>query len=239
MHLTWLLVLAHVVGDFVLQTDWVFRQKVTRRWGVLLHVGICVGAMVAALLPFFHDGTVVGLVVVLAGWHLLLDWGKGSLRSRWGRETIALFVGDQVLHVTGIVGAVWLYCKLGGSPLPAEKLQRLLIGPETALVVTAVLVASFAAAPLIYQLQQCGRSGQSRGPIPFPSFRARVPGYVERALGTPGVYWGGLATTFLLAIGLRWVGAGAVRKRAATIEAFVGIMLCLVMGIGARLLTSR
>ncbi|MDZ7271066.1 MAG: DUF3307 domain-containing protein [candidate division KSB1 bacterium] len=239
MHLLWLIALAHVVGDFVLQTDRVFRLKVTSAWGVLLHVGICGITMVAVLLPFVPDARIWTVIAGVTAWHLLLDWSKGVLRKRWGKETIGLFLGDQALHIVGIIGAVLVCCRFAGPPTPADSLRWLLIPLPAVIVTTAVLVASFAAAPLIYYLQQLPGGRRREDPAPFPAYLVRVPGYVERALGTVGAYVGEWGMIALVAIVGRWVWRRGLHDSAATVEALAGIVFCLVMGVGARLLVGR
>lgn len=238
MHCIWLLLLAHVVGDFVLQTDRVFSYKLARRRGVLLHVGICALAMVAVLLPFLGQWRPWVLIIVLTAWHLLLDWLKGELRRRSGSETLWMFLGDQALHVVGIVAAVVAFCGRSSLPAPLPALKVLVIPLDAAIVATALVTASFASAPLIYYVQELARPGKQGERAPFPAYWARLPGYLERAVGSAGVYWGGLGLIALLAIVVRWVLRSREWSVPATIEALVGIVVCLVSGVGARLLTS-
>ncbi|MCR4438597.1 MAG: DUF3307 domain-containing protein [bacterium] len=238
MHCIWLLLLAHVVGDFVLQTDRVFSYKLTRRWGVLLHVGICAVAMVAVLLPFLGHWRPWALIILLTAWHLLLDWFKGELRRRRGLETLWMFLGDQTLHIVGIVAAVVALCGTRFSPTPLPALKALLIHTDVAIVATALLTASFASAPLIYYLQELARPGKQEERAPFPAYWARLPGYVERTVASAGAYCGGLGLIALLAIVVRWFLRSGERNVPATIEAVVGMVVCLVSGVWARVLTS-
>ncbi len=238
MHLFWLLLLAHVVGDFVLQTDRVFSYKMARRWGVCLHVGLCALAMAAVLFPFAHQAWAWVLLVVLSAWHLLLDWAKGELRRRSGLETLSMFLADQALHVAGIAVAVALCCGFHAAPTPMPPLRQLMIPLDSAVVATALLVAAFATAPLIYYLQMVVSGKQGKERAPFPTYRARVPGYVERALASAGAYVGGIGMVALLVILGRWVVRRRQQHVPATVEAVVGFVACLVSGVGARLLTG-
>jgi hypothetical protein len=237
MHLIWLLLLAHVVGDIVLQTDRVFSYKLSHRWGVFLHVGICALAMVAVLFPLAQHWRVWVLLLVVSAWHLLLDWGKGELRRRRGIETLGMFLGDQALHVAGIVGAVGLCCGFTAAPVALPALRAAMVPLDVAIVATALLAATFATAPLVYYLQVLERSGRAGERAPFPTYAERVPGYVERALGSAGAYLGGLGMVALLVLVGRWAWRRRQHNVPATIEAVVGLVACVVSGVGARLLT--
>lgn len=92
------LLFAHVLADFVLQTDWIHRNK--RHFGVmLLHSAFVLVASMAAL------GQVAALpVLALAAAHLAIDCAKtyGNFKG------VVAFLADQALHLLVII-AVALY----------------------------------------------------------------------------------------------------------------------------------
>ncbi len=97
------LILAHAIGDFPLQTNMIFHYKVSRPWGVVLHVsiiGICSAAM---LLPYLHDGRVVGLLAVFLLTHLFQDKLKIEKQRDESRNNMWSFLSDQFLHMFFIV----------------------------------------------------------------------------------------------------------------------------------------
>lgn len=103
----WLFVAGHLVGDFLLQTDWIAANK--WRPGVLfLHVGIVAAAHLVVLVPFLGFG--VGVAVgFLAAAHLAIDFVKVRvMRGERGPGSLPLFVGDQAVHLAAIVVAVHL-----------------------------------------------------------------------------------------------------------------------------------
>jgi len=58
--------MAHVVGDFVLQSDWMARQKTSRTVPALAHAGVYV-------LPFLFLTTNPLTLAVIGGTHFLID----------------------------------------------------------------------------------------------------------------------------------------------------------------------
>ena len=120
------LILAHLIADFPLQTNAVFRLK-NRHWvGVLLHAAIHV--MVTGLLlqnPLGHWP----MLVSLGGIHFITDWLK--LRMKFKRRSLG-FVLDQAAHglalyllatwpveTTGILPAVYLHPAVAYALIPA------------------------------------------------------------------------------------------------------------------------
>lgn len=99
------LILAHLVGDFVLQTRWMVVRKRTPA-GLAIHIGL------------------VGLTMVLAAWdrlgvwwpwllailvvHGATDWAKVRLEPRLRVPPILPFLVDQMVHVLTIAAVVAL-----------------------------------------------------------------------------------------------------------------------------------
>lgn len=97
-----LLALGHVLGDFVLQTDWLAARK-HRPGPLLLHGGIVLVAHAVAFVPLLTRATALLVGVVGAG-HLLIDAVTARLRHRLGASA-RLFLGDQLAHLAVVLGA--------------------------------------------------------------------------------------------------------------------------------------
>lgn len=95
-----LLLLGHVLGDFVFQTDEIATNK--HRFGPLLsHSGIVIVVHVVAFVPLLTAQT--ALIVVLVGvFHFLVDAVSARLRHR-GVTSARLFLGDQMAHLIVIL----------------------------------------------------------------------------------------------------------------------------------------
>jgi hypothetical protein len=87
------LLAAHLVADFVLQTDWVISKK-RRWWGMALHIG---GVAAMTFLAIGRlDPVVLALIV---GSHLVMDLVKTFLM----KDEIWPFLIDQAVHLVAIV----------------------------------------------------------------------------------------------------------------------------------------
>ncbi|MEZ4591970.1 MAG: DUF3307 domain-containing protein [Chloroflexota bacterium] len=96
-----ILLLAHLLADFPLQTNRIFRLKVTSNAGLALHVLIHL-AMAALLLR--QPAQQLDLLLALGVAHFVTDWVKVRFPSepQWPG-----FVLDQLAHLTAIGGLAW------------------------------------------------------------------------------------------------------------------------------------
>jgi hypothetical protein len=164
------LVLAHLVADFLLQTDRMVSDKTStgsRAWRGLLAHGAIVGL---CLLPFAaaFGARGVALAIVITGAHVLID--RWKVRATRHAEAVALadahrrhadteprvglgpawtpvpgtlFVVDQFLHVT-VSAVAWLVLLAFVTPIPefGNLVERLLgaVDPSTFHVATMTFV---------------------------------------------------------------------------------------------------
>ncbi|MFC2149443.1 DUF3307 domain-containing protein [Candidatus Auribacterota bacterium] len=95
------LILAHLIADFPLQTDNIYRLKIKGHLGLFLHSLIIFFVSLLFVLPLLKLPVVWILLILIMATHYLIDWLKVryskqlKLRSVfWG------FILDQVLHVS-------------------------------------------------------------------------------------------------------------------------------------------
>jgi hypothetical protein len=106
--------LAHLLTDFVFQTDRLVSKKHRGEWrGYVVHGAthyIAVLAVVAIADPHRFVTSYFQLIAVsLSIVHLLLDWAKLSLiKSRLMPDNVLAFVLDQIIHLATVIGAVLL-----------------------------------------------------------------------------------------------------------------------------------
>ena len=100
MAVFWMLVLAHLMGDYPLQTDWLVSVKRTW-WGLSLHVGIhllillvLAGRGLPILWPY---------LVVLAAIHYAIDFFKNWLSRTRPQWVNGPYIFDQFLHLLSLV----------------------------------------------------------------------------------------------------------------------------------------
>lgn len=98
------LLLAHFIGDFMLQPSHWVDDKLEKKWKskyLYWHIGVHL-LVLLMLLQFQH----IGIVSIIIVTHYLIDLGKLSFTNeknyRW------LFVVDQILHLLVITGVVYL-----------------------------------------------------------------------------------------------------------------------------------
>jgi Protein of unknown function (DUF3307) len=138
--------LAHLLTDFVFQTDRLVSKKHRGEWrGYLIHGAthyIAVLATVAIADPhrfltlYFQ---VIALSLSLV--HLVVDWAKLSLtKSRRIPDNAVAFVLDQIIHLAFVIGAVLL---LVHPPLETFRFWLMRIGllRETILLVLVIYVS--------------------------------------------------------------------------------------------------
>ncbi len=212
MNLFWLLTLAHLIGDFPLQTDAVYYYKTTYKWGVFLHVSI-VGIMnVLFTLPYLRFPAFWVVLLLLFVSHIFYDSGKIWVTKNVLRDNVYLFLFDQFLHFFTIwlltVGFLAIYPKA-----PYSFAWPFFSNTTLIIQLSGFVLATFALAPLIFSIRvyvNKRKPKQEREDLVFPSFSERLPGYVERFFLTlfsflGGWFWLG---AFLL-LGLRvWAQGG-------------------------------
>lgn len=118
---------AHMVGDYVIQSDWMAQEKTKRWWPAVAH-GVSYG------LPFVLVTQSVAALVVIVGTHILIDHWRLARHVVWFKNQLApfafrpphtstgygpdsppwmagwlLIIADNVIHMAINVGAVvWL-----------------------------------------------------------------------------------------------------------------------------------
>ena len=126
------LILAHFIGDFVLQPGHWVEEKLQNKWKskyLYWHIGVHLLTLLL-ILQFQHLGAVAIIVIS----HFIIDMGKLSLTNeknyRW------LFVVDQILHLLVIVAMIyWI------SPFEID--FSILFGEKTLLLITFLVFVTY------------------------------------------------------------------------------------------------
>ncbi|KQC31146.1 DUF3307 domain-containing protein [Flagellimonas eckloniae] len=126
------LILAHFIGDFVLQPGHWVDDKLEKKWKskyLYWHIGVHLIALLV-LLQFQHFGLIAIIIVT----HYLIDLGKLAFSTkknyRW------LFVVDQILHLSVIVAIVyWI--------TPFELDFQNIFGQENLLLITFLVFVTY------------------------------------------------------------------------------------------------
>lgn len=234
----WSLLLAHVIADFPLQTDGIYRIKTKYAWGVLPHVLICSMMNILALLPYLNNVNAWFAVLGLGAVHIILDRTKIRVTERIARDNFFQFFLDQLLHVISIwIIAVWLSQAIDRN---AYTITGIFANRELVIQLTAYIFATFAGVPIIFYALKFWFLEVLKldYAIKYPHFLQRVPGYFERFLATLGIVWGGwwfvlTGAAFLPRLVLKWKDAD---RSVIYLSAAVGFLVSILSGLAVRLL---
>ncbi len=199
MNFFYLLLLAHVVGDFPLQNDAIFRLKQKSMMGVVGHVAVFAAVALIILSPFLAQPVVWAAVLLLSVVHLLLDRLKVKMTRRPAGDRFRFFLADQALHIFFIgLAAYWLSQTVTDAAMPGLYANRRLL-----ISANALIVAGFAGSVLLFYAEKLviHKKGD-KGLAIFPNQRQRWPGIISRTIASAGAIAGGWYTFLLLIIPL-------------------------------------
>ncbi|MFD1770026.1 DUF3307 domain-containing protein [Sphingobacterium suaedae] len=126
------LLLAHCLGDFVLQPkSWVNKRKEHIAY-LFLHIAVHTGLLLLFFLPDLSKYWQT--VVFIACSHLVIDSLKIYIEKRWTNKPFRAFIVDQLLHV-GVLLAVVLYA----YGIPPEWLTYLWSAPSLLYALSFIL----------------------------------------------------------------------------------------------------
>jgi len=216
------LLVAHLLSDFVLQTD---RFADAKRRGLasgalLLHGAVTAACVAAVLLPLVPAGAALATGLLLGGVHLGIDAGKIALELRLWRERGTPLAGhllDQALHVASLaLAARWLSGLAGSGLLPRSPAVVRGIG-----LALGLLAVTWGAGAFAFQVRRAlGLAGRARKADPardphWPTAARRVATLLRAASFVAGFLgaWPAIAAAAALA----WLLA---RRRAARDPAF-------------------
>ena len=184
--------MAHVIGDFPLQTDTIYRLKKLSFLGVIPHVLICTAANIIILFPYWSSKYVWWAILLLGLIHALLDKTKLFISSRMAGDTLTNFMVDQLLHIL----TIWLvsYWLLHGAQLQSIIAAEQVYNRYAVISTIALLYAGYGGIPVLYYLNRFWASRLKKSEsaqLEYPSLPKRLPGILERLVATSGIIIGG------------------------------------------------
>ncbi|MFV8369181.1 DUF3307 domain-containing protein [Flavobacterium sp. LB2R40] len=139
--------LAHLIGDFLLQPDsWVKAKYEGQRISKYFYYHIGIHAIVLLLVMQFEFKYWFGMLWILIS-HFIFDIGKMHFQNK--KNAIPLFFVDQLLHLVAIAAALYYYepftidSAIVTSPKGVLLLVALLLVTQVTAVVLKVLLSSF------------------------------------------------------------------------------------------------
>jgi len=134
------LVLAHLIGDFLLQPNqWVIDKEEKRHKSPYLYWHILIHTVALVLLLQFRAIYLYGVVVIVVS-HFIIDLLKLNLKNKVNLRL--LFFTDQIVHLMVIVGVVYAYepFAIDFTTAFSPKLLLFIISIITVTVVSSILM---------------------------------------------------------------------------------------------------
>ena len=113
MFLFYRLLLAHIIADFPIQTNQIFKVKTNAEWGILIHTLIVLIFSILFTFPFLEDPKVIIIIIIIFLSHTVIDKLKMeySKKTKNQSESIRILLLDQALHIAIIAVLTFNYSK--------------------------------------------------------------------------------------------------------------------------------
>uniref|UniRef100_A0A7C3RL81 DUF3307 domain-containing protein n=1 Tax=Dictyoglomus thermophilum TaxID=14 RepID=A0A7C3RL81_DICTH len=100
------LFLAHLIADFTLQTNRVFKYKVYNKYGVLIHTSIYLVITILLSIPYLTSPMCFSYIFILFSLHTIIDLSKIKKISK--SNGIREFLKDQIQHFITLISVFLL-----------------------------------------------------------------------------------------------------------------------------------
>jgi len=94
------LLLAHIIADFPMQTNQIFKVKMNTEWGVLIHTLIVLIFSIFFAFPYLEDPKVIIILLVIFLSHTVIDKLKMEYSKKTKNQSIRILLLDQFLHIS-------------------------------------------------------------------------------------------------------------------------------------------
>jgi hypothetical protein len=226
------MLLSHLIGDYLLQTDALARWKSRSVWGVVVHGVLVTLATWLCSLPFVSGWWPYALII--GALHALIDLGRVKAGRVSPAIELFLFMGDQVAH--GVVMVLMLRWSGWLAPRPAHTALGIWLqeGHRMALIMGYVLLSNPAWVLVHFLVKGMGAVSKSMPGRPGEKYL----GMVERGLIATLV----LAGQFLLVplvvaprLALDGAGSRVPEERIGYLEEMlISVGLALAVGLALR-----
>lgn len=232
MELFAILIIGHLVGDFLLQPGWLVAAKRSGLFGLLLHAGI-IGVTTAALIPL--DLVRFWWLVLLAcAAHMVIEVLTISLRQRTPMSGMAVFIADQVFHAASL-GALVFVARRDFLHESTSLLWFDLDVTQLWTIAGILFVTLFGSILVFEAINRYGAEEDRRELLPLDL--PRIMGMVERGTSLVAAIWitpAAIIVPFLPRfIAYIMSETGSIRRR-RLITALTGLILNVITFAGVR-----
>lgn len=98
------LLIGHLIGDFLLQTSWMAKNKATKWLPLLVHVAVY--TVVVSVFGFFSGGLSLAAIALIIISHIVLDrrtfvafWVRRVQTAKGPEQAWLGIVADQIFHI--------------------------------------------------------------------------------------------------------------------------------------------
>lgn len=201
-HLFLYLFFAHVIGDFLLQSEKLIIWKEKSKKGVAMHVGILFIVNVIVLFPYLfmledsgHFAYMWLGIIAIYVLHFLIDVGKIALTKKHPERGLQFYLGDQFLHIAVIAVAAYILQPFLGVEMKGEFLGEMYFAKDLVLYFIALIVFTYAWEVTRYmfvlhkaKLAQFSHNKSKKAKKKLPLFEPRMRAMMLRGIAVSLVY---------------------------------------------------
>ncbi|MFH1563712.1 MAG: DUF3307 domain-containing protein [Nitrospirota bacterium] len=222
----WQLLLAHLIGDFPLQFNEIFKLKVKSKWGVLLHCAIVVMISVLFLVPYVFAMQMWCGIIILICSHFIIDWTRVVLSKKANLDNLWMFLLDQGLHIL----IVWFVSLMIISPplfiLP-DFIRGVLENKQVILTMSGLIAAGYFGAILIHYLKKMFIKGYMS-----QSLSTKRYGIIERLLVMVLILMPGLSFLFIPTVLFARMSISRVKEEEYSLfDSIISTALAVIFGL--------
>lgn len=144
------LLLAHLITDFVSQTENFVKRKKASNWWLFIHACIFVGLSFLLFISIIGEPNILVGIIFLGVAHYLIDW----IKIKYSKDQIATFILDQSAHIFLIGSVAVLVDKNVGFLILPAKILQLLDSPSILIFLTALVLVTFGGAVFVGKIIQ-------------------------------------------------------------------------------------
>ncbi|MFA4814775.1 MAG: DUF3307 domain-containing protein [Candidatus Gracilibacteria bacterium] len=145
------LIVAHLLGDFVFQSNDLLQRKYKSWMGIFQHACIISALTILSIFPYLQHAAAWQVISIIFGMHFVQDHLKIELDARYNKKKNTLpFFADQIFHVALIyVLSLWL-TKFEPLSLP-DWLENLYSSYSVTIYLIGAVLFSYAYDIALYQ----------------------------------------------------------------------------------------
>ena len=99
MFLFYRLLLAHIIADFPIQTNQIFKVKTNTEWGIRTHTLIVLIFSILFTFPYLEDPKVIIIIIIIFLSHTVIDKLKMEYSKKTKNKSIRILLLDQALLI--------------------------------------------------------------------------------------------------------------------------------------------